>query len=379
MKNSMKKTINKTLLVTALTLGLASNTAIAKDYTIALSPYISQADAKAQAISILQFMTGLDAGDETTLLDGFNLKTIGTFIIPENPLYKSPKARLGFNGQAVGSLMKFAKSSHLPNGDNQSSVVGALRLPQLLRYLANNIMGETEIIILGSPLFDDPLEPSFSMAKGIYPSDGHLKHGRDKTPFGIVGNIDVLNNMRIHMAYGDEYKAISDQRDFQINRFWTLYIETQGGQLISFVGDLKTLFKRVKRSMNAPKHNFKLNDSDKLEMIRLRTESIKQSIHTRPISQIPLTNGQLQRAEKVEIGISWDCPHCDLDLFARAFPTAETLYFSHTNSPEGSYWKDHMKSPRATNGYETIAFHVPLDLRALRLAVNFYNGDAPNV
>jgi len=283
MKNSMKKTINKTLLAIALTLGLASNTAIAKDYTIAISPYISQADAKAQAISILQFMTSLKAGDETTLLDGFNLKTIGTFTIPENPLYNSPKARLGFNGQAVGSLMKFAKSSHLPNRDNQPSVVGALRLPQLFRYIANNIMGETEIIILGSPLFDDPLEPSFSMAKGIYPSDGHLKNGRDKTPFGIAGNIDVLNNMRIHMAYGDAYKTISDQRDFQINRFWTLYIEAQSGQLISFVGDLKTLFKRIQRSMNAPKHNFKLNNSDKLEMIRLRTEPLSN-----PFIPVPL-------------------------------------------------------------------------------------------
>lgn len=373
----MNNNINRALLVLTLTLGFASHSAIAKDYTIAVSPFISQDDAKAQAITVLKFITELNEGDEITLVEGFNLETIGTFTIPDDPIYNSPKARLGFNGHAVGALMRFAKSSKLPNGDNEPSVIGALHLPKLLRYIANNIIGETDVIILGSPLYDDPQEPSFSMANGIYPSDGHLKHSRNKTPFGIAGNVDTLKNIRIHIGYPASYKLISDPRDYQINRFWTLYIEVQGGELISFVGDLKTLFKRVKRSMNVPKHDFKLNDSDKLEMIRLRTETIKQSIHNRPISQIPLTNRQLQRAEAVEIGISWDC-ECDVDLFARAFPTAETIYFNNTASPLGNLWKDHLKSPRATNGYETIAFHVPLDLRALRLAVNFYNGKAPN-
>jgi len=85
----------------------------------------------------------------------------------------------------------------------------------------------------------------------------------------------------------------------------------------------------------------------------------------------------LRRAAHVEIGLSWDCLACDLDLYARPFPGAPVLYFNHTVSPQGRYWKDFLRSPRGTNGRESIEFDVPLDLRVLQIAVNFYQGQAP--
>ena len=81
-------------------------------------------------------------------------------------------------------------------------------------------------------------------------------------------------------------------------------------------------------------------------------------------------------ANNVEIGISWKC-QCDLDLYSRPIPNAQVLYFGETSSEFGQYWKDYREAPNAANGFETILFKVPLDLRVLLIAINFYDGDAP--
>ena len=46
----------------------------------------------------------------------------------------------------------------------------------------------------------------------------------------------------------------------------------------------------------------------------------------------------------MKIGIRWR-GDIDLDLYAAANPEAETLFFQHTRSPEGYYFKDHRSSP----------------------------------
>ena len=95
------------------------------------------------------------------------------------------------------------------------------------------------------------------------------------------------------------------------------------------------------------------------------------------MSNAPLPKGRATRAESLQIGIAWECESCDIDLYARPFPGAPVLYFGHTQSPQGRYWKDYTNSPLLTNGQETIGFTVPVDLRTLTLAVNFYRGEAP--
>ena len=82
------------------------------------------------------------------------------------------------------------------------------------------------------------------------------------------------------------------------------------------------------------------------------------------------------RATGVEIGLSWDCPRCDLDLYARPYPDADILYFDNTQTSEGRYWKDFRTSPQEVRGYETIEFGVPLSLRNLEIVVNHFSGQA---
>lgn len=352
--------------------------AYGRNLIIAVSPYLNSLEAKQENIALLQQLTQLQPGDKAIVLDGYNLTHIGDFAIPDNPAYKSAKARLSVNREAVGALMRFAQNSVVPATEGHPSVSGAVRLPQLLSHIARNYtQGEKlNVIVLGSPFYDDPREPAFSMADGRFPSDGHLFASQSKTPFGNPHYPQLLANLHVHFGYGSEAIMQSDQHRFHVQRFWALYIEQHGGKLVSFVADLPTLFRRVNQNAAPLPHEHVPLRSDKLEMIRLRPQEIKQSIHDRPLSKSAVSQSQIRMANNVEIGISWKCA-CDLDLYARATPDAQMLYYWQTSSEFGQYWKDYREAPDKTNGFETISFNVPLDLRTLLIAINFYEGDAP--
>lgn len=352
--------------------------AYGRNFIIAVSPYLNPVEAKQQNIALLQSLTQLLPGDKAVLLDGYNLNHIGDFTIPDNPAYKSPKARLNINREAVGALMQFAEKSVTPGTNGHPSVNGAVHLPQLLGHLAKNYAqtGKLDVIVLGSPFYDDPREAAFSMTEGRFPSDGHLFASQNKTPFGDPQHPQLLTNLQVHISYGSENIMQSDQHRFYVHRFWALYIEQHGGKLVSFVADMPTLFRKINQNALPLPHEHIPVRSDKLEMIRLRPQEIKQSIHDRPLSKSSVTQTQIRMAHNVEIGISWKC-QCDVDLYARPTPNAQVLYFWETSSEFGQYWKDYRDAPHATNGFESISFKMPLDLRTLLIAINFYEGEAP--
>ena len=54
---------------------------------------------------------------------------------------------------------------------------------------------------------------------------------------------------------------------------------------------------------------------------------------------------------------------------------AGTLFFQHTQSPEGYYFKDHRSSP--DREYEFIEFTQPVNVAEVEAQVNFYEGNQP--
>ena len=75
----------------------------------------------------------------------------------------------------------------------------------------------------------------------------------------------------------------------------------------------------------------------------------------------------------VRIGIKWP-GKLDLDLHVTPRPGAKELYYNLTKTPEGTLEKD-WSSPKGTMGYETVELRGPVDLRTLKIALNFYRGE----
>jgi len=364
-------------LIIAMILSLPT-LANARDTVVVLSPFQEPAQAQRQARMVLQNLVQLDLGDNAILIDGYHLKTIGVFNIPQNKSYSSAKARLRVNAKAVGALMKFSKQ--LGGGKKKSApfIDGALRLPQLLRHLAQNNarVEKLDVIILGSPFYDDPSEPAFSMADGQFPSDAHLIASRSRTPFGTADHFSFFSNLRVHFCYGSEEVMRSDKHKFFVERFWTLFIEHQGGVLSSFAADCSSMFQRLRSPIKPQKHNYRVNPLAPFGMIRLSQDILSNSIYVRPLSIAPLPTDHIQQAQQVEIGLSWDCVSCDLDLYAQSAPGMPPIYFGNKETAQGSHRKDFRSSPLSDQAYETITFQELVDLQKLKLVINFYEGEA---
>ncbi len=363
-----------------LTLLSVASPAPARDMAIGLSPYLETSIAETQINSVLKFLAEiLEPGDRCVLFDAYHVQTLGIFTVPDKAVYRQPKAKVQANRQVVGALSQFARAAKKPHGENEPSVIGAIRIPQVLRFIGQDYpaMQDSDVILLGSPIYDDPKEQAFTMRLNHVPGDGHLAKARSVTPFGIKGQDSLLAKRRVHIAFLDNWKQ-DDRHAYQVERFWALFVEGQGGQLSSFTHDLPALFQRVKSNAPSPKHDYKVEITDKLEMILMRPPTVKQqtSIYERPISKAPLPASVLRQATHVEVGITWECG-CDLDLYGQREQGATALWFLNTQTSDGQYFRDFRTSPRSANGYETLAYHVPVDLNHLLLAVNFYNGSSP--
>ena len=353
----------------------------ARDMVLGLSPYVETSVADSQIKSVLQFLTeAMEPGDSCFVFDAYRIQSLGTFVVPDKPAYRHPKAKIQANRSLVAALFQFAKSARRPQGGNEPLINGAIRLPQALRFIGTNypVIQDADLIILGSPIYDDPNEKAFTMRQNHIPGDGHLTKARNVTPYGIRGDNSLLAKRRVHLLFSDEWKQ-DDHHAYFVHRFWTLFIELQGGQLSSFTNDTPTLFQRLKTNAPSPKHGYKLEATDKLEMILLRPPTVKlrTSIYERSLSTTTVPSDILRQASNVEVGITWECGGCDLDLYGQLAPERQALSFLTTQTSEGQYFKDWTSSPRATNGYETLAYHVPVDLKTLLLAVNFFYGQSP--
>ena len=378
----MNRSINLRTRLSAVALGVASclpGSVSAQHLVIGLSPHQSPQEATQEVKDIGGFLVTLEPGDSAAVLDAYNVTTLGTLEVPKDKRYRSPRAILAKNRPVMQKMMRFAKAAKPSNGGSVLPLPDAVNLPALLDHAAENRQGEepVDIVILGSPFYSDHREPGFAMVDGRYPADGHLSHNRGETPYGIDAP-DKYAGLRVHLAYDGDTHMENTRHAVAVERWWTLNIESQGGQLVSFTNDLPTAIARVKSGARPPRHQYKVRPGDKMEMIRLRPVEIEQSIHERDLTTTPLPQETAAHARNVEVGLSWDnCDSCDLDLYVRPRDGADVLFFNRNKTADGVFFKDYLSSPHATGAYETVALDVPVDLGKLQVAVNFYRGDAP--
>ncbi len=372
-KSTMKKLLTIAVLA-LLSAGLTTN-AEAKSLIIGLSPVLSAQDGQKQMVQVLRYLSeNLETGEHANIFDAENRRFMGTFTKPANKNYTSVKALLQYNRSVAASVKSMYQADH---SDLSNGITGSVKIPQFLTFLAQNYapLTDTDIVILGSPIYVDLQTPSWDMRGGKFAGDGHFSAQADKSVFSTVGKESYLQGARIHILYPSKDWEINDSYRHYITRMWTLYIEAQGGVLSSFTDDASTFWMRVRDSAGALPHSFKREHTDKLETFEMSPAvSKKASIHERELTSSPPTKSALRIADKVEIGISWTCDVCDLDIYVRPNHVADVLYFGNTKTAEGLYHKDFINSPKAVKGYETVTFKHAVDLRDTFIAINWYGG-----
>ena len=351
-------------------------------FVIGISPYLDNTVKDEVYRSVVRlFVEGLPLNSTVAVYDAFYLKTITKVTLPNAHVFESPKTRANQFATAIRELRQFLAETHPKPLDPHLKFDGAMRLPQFCDFLAENLPSTNApltVLLIGSPLYQDEKEPGFSMVDGFFPSDGHLQAKRDQSIFGITSETVPVRPLVAHWVYfGDPW--ISDLYKEKITRFWTLYLEGRGEQLVTFCGDIPTAVQAFRLGDNGVRTQLRHwtldRDQTKIEMLRIGREvQIADWIERDSISETA------QRAPSVlvgpmKIGIRWK-RNVDLDLYSTPRPGTETLFFQHPRSPEGYYYKDHRSSPGRE--YEFIEFETPVDIREVEASVNFYKGSCPH-
>ena len=368
------KTINAIVLLVAISF---TSAAAAKDYVFAVSPHQDAISAETMIKAIINHViTRGKGGDRAIFVDGYNRQSLGTITLPEDKKYNAPKARLMKNRAAIAGIINFARAAR-----SNTTAPNNLLVPQLIRFVGEDLFSanELDLIVVGSPMYHNPHELQFSMHDGRIPSDAFLRTSRTESPFSTVGLDETLTGLRVHFIYPSGSFNYGDAQEYLVKRFWSLHLQQQGAELTSFVSDLNVVLSKLQSAnkRRAPR-TFVLDTDQKLEMIQLgRTEPDHVSILERDLTTRALSKREISAGAQVELGLTWSCTTCDLDLYAVPFPGATPLYFGKTKTLQGRYWKDFKTSPETSHGQEIIQFTVPLDLNAIRFFVSFYNGHAP--
>jgi hypothetical protein len=347
-------------------------------FVIGISPFLDKAVKDDVFRSIVRLMVEqLPLNSTLGIYDAFELKTVARITVPDARAFSSPKTRANQFAPAIRDLKSFLAQEHTPPVSPRLQFAAALRPPQFLDFLAeNSTVAGANVLMIGSPLYQDAKEPSFSMVDGYFPSDGHLQATREQSIYGFTGDPATTPHFNISWLYiGDPW--MSDLHQSKVERFWTLYLDRRGSALAGFTSDRPSALQSFLRGTEAskpPARNWIVDKTEaKIEMLRIGRSMETADWLTRdnlPANPPPPSI----HVGPMKIGIRWKAK-IDLDLYATPRPDAETLFFRHVQSPEGYYNKDHRSSPGKE--YEFIEFEKPVDIREVEAFVNFYKGDCP--
>lgn len=356
----MKTLLAFVLLITALSVS-------AKEVVVALSSHQNSVMATQQLKDVVTLYTKLPLGDHLKVVNGVDARAIASFEIPNKTGYSHPKARLRLGAKEIAKLQQFTKGVSQAN-----RTLGAMDAPLVLNQVARNYPNATEIVLMGSALYDNPRHPGVDMVSMRIPSDGFITAKPTESPFGTQGREKQLQGKRIHWLLP---QASSDSlHNEALLRFSHLYIDRMGGALISFTHNNDAVMQLLLNNAQPLPMEYQIDTSGKMVMQAIRKLVPELSLYRQPVSQQALPDHTFSTKQTLIIGIEWSGKGVDLDIHAKPLG-GETLSYRHDETPLGKHYKDVLSgnSPSGSVQYETIEFHTPIAVDALVIGLNVYS------
>ncbi len=410
------------------TLALAHAVGWGAPYIIGLSPHYTPPDREVVVKQLLLFvLEGASPGDELTVYDALHQQPVTRIVVPSGGLFAhNPRARVQHLKGEIAALQRFLSASASPSPE----MAGVIDAPAFLALAGAQLRKPGEparILLLASPFYMDPENPSWNMNEA-YPSDGCVAAGQQDSVFGTANKPHALAGVTVHYGYLREC-FVNDVHRERLKRFWSLFVHSQQGVLVTFAPDLGLAFQRAAQHVQAPCLEAQLDVGDaKVEMRRVLPRSIPVWLGaTNPVPAVasaplpapslpvqqtpapvtpapaqavpvpppatnqpspaspPVTNQAVAAAfpvnplpDKVGIGIMWSAAGVDCDLYVKPGPNAKELFYRNTSSKEGRYFHDY-RNRNDQLDYEYVELKAPVDLRQVTAWVNYYAGNTAHV
>ena len=222
------------------------------------------------------------------------------------------------------------------------------------------------VILIGSPIYDDPRQQGWSMTGGMVPTDGALN--AEHSPFNNATNFPngtQISWLSATTDWGDD----PAHRD-AVTRFNRLYLQTQNGQLTRMTADAETAFHfgttqfpgSVAPSREEPGVKFVAVQSDResgpMAERKLTVEvdppqpEPPTPVQPAPVEPTPRTPQRTEvetvladaeaNQDVIGLAINWESedPSCDLDLHVSNRGVSDELYFSRKETSFGQLFRD---------------------------------------
>jgi len=365
-------------------------------------------------------------GAHVAVWDGYYLTRIGEADIPQLQ-HDNSDSRAECLAPVLVGLKRWREQARKASRDEGSAADDTVRLPEVLAELGPVEAGrQRRILIVASPFYLCPHEPTFSMNESRYPSDAHLGATLAESPYGTAGREQALCRTALYWAYGADSQWGSGAHRIAVERWWHLWMAAQGGALTTFSPDAAVAWSRfVGRNVMGTVVSYQRDTGDsRIEMrsaqprrvpdwlanaaapampppeppspavagkvdmapsvpgaVALPVISPAQErlaplprVQDAPVVRVPL---QLE-AWKTGIGIAWSAKGVDLDLYVRPHSRAQEIYYRRDRTKEGFLYRD-MRNANTGGLYEFVEFSGPVDLSQISVWINYYAGSAANV
>lgn len=370
----------------------ASATAEApRHYVIGVSPNYSPAVRQTVYRSIIDFIArDMPTGSSFTVLDAWNMREVAQGEVPMHRGYDP----IG-NGQrhSPNRLTLFERQRDLirrfvmtPQGEATTLPAASIDPARFLVDVGQYYLRpRTQVILIGNPIYHDERAPELSFRDGFFPSDGHIRASSQATIFGCAGHENLLQNVAVHFAFGEEPQWFDSRHDAAVHRFWSLYVAGLSGTLATFHRDPAVAFRQAASGRGTADETFALEpEATKVEMVAIRRQQLDRTIlellfeddatiRARYDQVRPLRG----RSGTVRVGIAWECQSCDIDLYVARDRRAPELFYARRRTDAGQFYKDFAAQnlvPAPVHGYEYVELENVQDVRAVATGVNFYSG-----
>lgn len=399
------------LSLAVVTTAIVSNVAAASltNFAIGLAPTYAAQESEQIERSVKKFVLDAPMGSRIRIDDAFNLRSIVTFSVPV-VRYDSPANRVRMLSAQFGALIQWFKEARSAVQSSALSNVVALRVPEYLDFVAAEGNQPRSILLIGSPLMVYATEPSFSMSGGDegvrIPSDGHLMAPLTASPYGCAEKKGRLHGSQISWCYGNENVWQNGLAKTLVTRFWSLFAKQQGATLVSFSGDIGTVFAALSQTGLGPVANVEINANDSkienrvarprtvptwLPLARAETNAVAVSPFAHALapparasatSALPIApiNLEVPVTSAIDIGIMWTSPYADLDLdiYGLPRPGAAELSYQKARTADGVLIKDWTQpNSRADADFEWIKMNPGVRFSEMEVWVNLFKGRGP--
>lgn len=378
----------KTLCLIAATLLATAAQAVPHHVVIVVGPNIPTALHATIGAQLESVMASGEPGTQVTVFSGDTFQTLAAVTLTDS----RPNLQRERNISAIRAAVLAVR---------QSTNSGAmLAVPRVLDEISRQLRPVNGSILLLGDAYPCGGQDGLCLSTN-WPADGQLF--QSASPFSTLERRHQLEQTTVHWLTTDHNRSSGEIHRRSVERFWSLFVSTQGGSLVSYTPNVIAAFQSTFSGRREPFQQVAVNPADTNRLVHWVGEPPVEPapvVHridrfvTNEVTRI-VTNWveEVRRMPspwpavphgKTGFGAIWFTPPgepraVDIDLHVPVPKDGVELSWKHTNSPSGRYYRDIQKSePNPSPDWKNSWEYVELDGLQLPEAIylNRYAGSA---